>query len=97
MLTANESKLFELALDAAQTAVGVSILAATEGVQGVGDRLNILRKAPIRKLFFLRQLKEELAAEGLEFSTVGAVNWEAVIEFLVKYGPIILQLILTLL
>lgn len=91
MLTANESKLFELALDAAQT------VASAEGVQGVGDRLNILRKAPIRKLFFLRQLKEELAAEGLEFSTVGAVNWEAVIEFLVKYGPIILQLILTLL
>lgn len=91
MLTTNESKLFELALESAQTA------ASAEGVQGVAERLNILRRAPIRRVFFLRQLKEELAAEGLEFSTVGAVNWEAIGQFLIKYGPIILQLILTLL
>lgn len=87
----NESKLFELALEAAQTA------ASADGVQGVAERLNILRRAPIRRAFFLRQLKEELAAEGLEFSQVGAINWDAIGQFLIKYGPIILQIILALL
>ena len=87
----NESKLFELALEAAQTA------ASADGVQGVAERLNILRRAPIRRAFFLRQLKQELEAEGIEFSSVGAVNWEAIGQFLIKYGPIILQIILTLL
>lgn len=91
MFSTNESKLFDLAVEAAQTA------SAAEGVQGVGARLDILRRAPMRKRFFLRQLKEELAAEGLEFLEVGAVNWEAIGQFLIKYGPIILQLILTLL
>lgn len=90
MLTVNESKLFDLALEAAQTA------ASAEGVQGAAERLNILRRAPIRRAFFLRQLKEELEAEGLEFTTVGAINWEAIGQFFVKYGPIILQIILAL-
>ena len=87
----NESRLFELALEAAQTA------ASADGVQGAAERLNILRRAPIRRAFFLRQLKQELEAEGIEFSPVGAVNWEAIGQFLIKYGPIILQIILTLL
>ena len=90
MITSNESKLLELALEAAQVA------SAAEGVQGVAERLNILRRAPIRRAFFLRQLKEELEVEGIEFPSVGAINWEAIGQLFVKYGPIILQIILAL-
>lgn len=90
LFTSNENTLLEEAFKVCMT-VGA------DDVGAVGGKVGIIRKAPIRKLFFLRQLKEELAAEGLSFSAVGSVDWQAIIDFLVKYGPVILQLLMAFL
>lgn len=62
-MTDNDVKLVDLALEIAAKEQGVA-----------GTRFNILRRAPIRRAYLARQLKAELEAEGITYTSVGSID-----------------------